>query len=139
MPGRAAAWSRWGSDLNDDSVVLRLRYGAFEAILAGDIGVHAESLLAGKVGAAEVLKVGHHGSAGSSGPSWLREIGAQVAVIEVGPNRYGHPSTDALARLAEAGAEVWRTDRDGTVVVTVSDSSMTVHSRRGVKTFLLRP
>ncbi len=132
-------WSGWGNDINDDSVVLRLRYGAFEAILAGDLGVRAESLLAGKVGAAELLKVGHHGSAGSSGTPWLREIGAQVAVIEVGPNRYGHPSPETLGRLAEAGAEVFRTDRDGTVVVLVAESTMTVRSRRGAKTFPLRP
>jgi competence protein ComEC len=59
--------------------------------------------------------------------------------VSVGPNRYGHPSPAALQRLAARGIEVWRTDRDGSVTVTVGDSGMTVRGRRGVRTFALRP
>jgi competence protein ComEC len=132
-------WTRWGEDLNDDSVVLLLRYGSFEAVLAGDLGVRAESLLAGRMGRVDLLKVGHHGSAGSSGIPWLRELRPKAAVVSVGPNRYGHPSPAAMQRLAARGVEVWRTDRDGTVSVTVGDSTMTVRGRRGARTFALRP
>jgi competence protein ComEC len=132
-------WARWGEDLNDDSVVLLVRYGSFEAVLAGDLGIRAESLLAGRMGRVDLLKVGHHGSAGSSGIPWLRELRPKAAVVSVGPNRYGHPSPAAMQRLAASGVEVWRTDRDGTVTVTVGDSAMTVRGRRGTRTFALRP
>ena len=132
-------WPRWHEDLNDDSVVLLVRYGAFEAVLAGDLGVRAESLLAGKVGRVDLLKVGHHGSAGSSGAPWLRELDPKAAVVSVGNNRYGHPAPSALRRLAEAGAAVWRTDRDGTISVSVGDSSMTLRGRRLSRQYPLRP
>jgi competence protein ComEC len=132
-------WSRWGLDLNDDSIVLLVRSGAFEAVLAGDLGERAESLLAGRIGRVDLLKVGHHGSAGSTGQRWLGELAPKAAVISVGPNRYGHPAPSALERLDAAHAGVWRTDRDGTVTVTVADSTMTVRGRRATRTYPLRP
>lgn len=132
-------WSRWHEDLNDDSVVLLIRAGAFEAVLAGDLGVRAESLLAGRVGRIDLLKVGHHGSAGASGVPWLSELRPKAAVVSVGANRYGHPAPAALARLAAAGVEVWRTDRDGTVSVSVAESSMTLRGRRTTRQYSLRP
>jgi competence protein ComEC len=132
-------WSRWRDDLNDDSVVLLVRAGPFEAVLSGDLGERAESLLAGKVGRIDLLKVGHHGSATSSGAAWLGELSPKAAVVSVGVNRYGHPAPATLARLAAAGVEVWRTDRDGTVSVLVGDSSMTLRSRRTYRQFPLVP
>ncbi len=132
-------WARWHDDLNDDSAVLLLRSGSFEALLAGDLGVRAESLLAGRVGRVDLLKVGHHGSRTSSGVPWLRELEPRAAIVSVGVNRYGHPAPEALERLAEAHAEVWRTDRDGTVTVTVAESTMTVRGRRPARTYSIRP
>ena len=132
-------WVRWREDLNDDSVVLLVRAGPFEAVLSGDLGERAESLLAGKVGRIDLLKVGHHGSATSSGAAWLGELSPKAAVVSVGVNRYGHPAPATLARLAAAGVEVWRTDRDGTVSVLVGDSSMTLRSRRTSRQFPLVP
>lgn len=132
-------WTRWRQDLNDDSAVLLVRLGAFEALLAGDLGVKGESLLAGRVGPVDLLKVGHHGSAGSSGIPWLAELEPKAAVVSVGVNRYGHPSPAALERLARAHADVWRTDREGTVTVLVAESTMTVRARRGSHTYPLRP
>ncbi len=132
-------WPRWHDDLNDDSAVLLLRAGSFEALLAGDLGVRAESLLAGRVGRVDLLKVGHHGSRGSSGLPWLEELAPRAAVVSVGPNRYGHPAPETLTRLAEAHVDVWRTDRDGTVTVSVAESSMTVRGRRPARTYSIRP
>ena len=132
-------WPRWHDDLNDDSAVLLVRSGAFEALLAGDLGVRAESLLAGRIGRVDLLKVGHHGSRGSSGTDWLRELEPRAAIVSVGANRYGHPAPEALERLSGAHAEVWRTDRDGTVTVTVAESTMTVRGRRSARTYSTRP
>jgi competence protein ComEC len=133
------AWSGWGADLNDDSAVLLVRYGAFEALLTGDLGVEAESLVARQAGAVELLKVGHHGSDGSSGAPFLAAIRPRVAVISVGTNRYGHPAPGALRRLEASGAAVWRTDRDGTVTVRVVDSILLVRGRRGERRYPIRP
>jgi competence protein ComEC len=132
-------WARWREDLNDDSAVLLLRAGAFEALLAGDLGVHAESLLAGRVGPVDLLKVGHHGSATSSGSAWLGELQPTAAVVSVGPNRYGHPAPASLARLTQAHADIWRTDRDGTVTVSVGESTMSIRGRGRARTYPLRP
>ena len=127
-------WAEWGTDLNENSVVLLVEYRGFRALLSGDAGLPAESLLAGKVGPVDLLKVGHHGSRGATGTAWLRELKPKEAIISVGENRYGHPSPEALARLSAAGAEVWRTDRDGTIEVRTDGHTMTIRSRRGVAT-----
>ena len=132
-------WAHWGEDLNDDSVVLLVRSGAFEALLAGDLGEKGEAELVGRIGAVDLLKVGHHGSAGSTGPAWLAELRPRVAVVSVGRNRYGHPSPEALRRLARAGSDVWRTDREGTVSIRVGDADMRVEGRSGARQYPLAP
>jgi competence protein ComEC len=132
-------WNHWREDLNDDSVVLQVRSGAFDAILAGDLGVRAEARLAGRIGRIDLLKVGHHGSASSTGAAWLDELKPRAAVISVGRNRYGHPSPDAMARLTQQGAEIWRTDRESSVTVTVADSTMTLRGRTRTGRYVLLP
>jgi competence protein ComEC len=133
------AWTGWRADLNDDSIVLLVRLGSFEAILAGDLGIRAESLLAGRIGRIDLLKVGHHGSAGSTGAPWLAELLPRAAVVSVGVNRYGHPAPSALARLADAGTEVWRTDREGSIRVTVRETTMELRGRRTTRAYGIRP
>ncbi len=112
------------SPTNENAVVLRLRYGATSALFTGDIGAPAEAaLLARGVDLrAELLKVAHHGSKGSSTAEFLAAVRPQAALIGVGrDNRYGHPAPEALDRLTAAGVNhVWRTDRDGRVEL-VSD------------------
>ena len=123
------AWAEWGLDLNEDSAVLLVEYGEFRALFPGDAGWDAERRMLGSVGRVDLLKVGHHGSATASGTQWLAELDPTVAVISVGRNRYGHPSRQALERLAEAGSDVWRTDRDGTITVTTDGSTMHLRGR----------
>ena len=107
------------SPTNENAVVLRLRYGAVSALFTGDIGADAEAALlaSGAPLSAEVLKVAHHGSAGSSTAPFLAAVRPRVALIGVGKdNRYGHPTQEALDRLAASGdVIVRRTDRDGAV------------------------
>ncbi|HXE58727.1 MAG TPA: DNA internalization-related competence protein ComEC/Rec2, partial [Gemmatimonadales bacterium] len=133
------AWKRWGEDLNEDSVVLRVRYHAFEALLAGDIGLPAESALAGRVGRVDLLKVGHHGSAGSTGTPWLAELRPRAAVISLGVNRYGHPAPATVGRLRRAGVSLWRTDRDGSVTVTTDGRRMVITADGREERFQLTP
>ncbi len=129
-------WTEWHADLNEDSIVLRVEYGAFSVLFAGDAGLHAEARMAGHVGPVDLLKVGHHGSRGATGDAWLDELRPRVAVVSVGArNRYGHPSAEALRRLSRHGVDVWRTDREGTVTVVSDGHRMTVRGRRGATTY----
>jgi competence protein ComEC len=122
------AWSGWGEDLNEDSLVLLVEFGAFRALFSGDAGFAAERYLKGRVGEVSVLKVGHHGSRGSTSDEWLAELSPRVAVVSVGANNYGHPAAQTLARLARRGIEVRRTDRDRTVTILTDGVSMAVRA-----------
>jgi competence protein ComEC len=109
--------------VNETSVVLRLVYGQFSALLTGDIGSETETLLvnSGQILRSNVLKVGHHGSKFSSAEAFLRAVKPAVALISVGQkNRYGHPTQEALERLRAVGARILRTDESGDIEV-VSD------------------
>ncbi len=131
----ATSWAGRGRDLNEDSIVLEVRYGAFVALLTGDAGFPAESVLSGRPGPVAVLKVGHHGSRHSTGTAFLAARQPQAAVISVGRNGYGHPAPATLDRLAAAGVPVWRTDRDGTVRIETDGNSFTVRGGRAARTF----
>ena len=127
-------WSGWGEDVNEDSVVLLVEFGAFQAIFAGDAGFQAEAAM-GPLPRIDLLKVGHHGSRGSTGDAWLDALAPRVAVVSLGRNDYGHPAPATLRRLAVHRVEVRRTDRDGTVSVSTDGRQMTVRSRAGVTTY----
>jgi len=123
-------WTHWREDLNEDSLVLLVEYGAFQALFAGDAGIVAESLLIRRSGAVDLLKVGHHGSRTASGNAWLDRLQAKAAVLSVGKiNRYGHPNGETLERLARHSTAIWRTDRDGTVDVETDGRTMIVRGK----------
>jgi competence protein ComEC len=122
-------WAGWGEDLNEDSLVLLIEYGAFEVLFAGDAGFPAEAEMRGRTRRVDLLKVGHHGSRGSTGDEWLDSLRPRAAVISVGHNNYGHPSRETLDRLHRHHVTVWRTDQDGPVSVMTDGKQMTVRSR----------
>jgi competence protein ComEC len=131
----AAGWAGAGRDLNEDSVVLELRFGEFSALFTGDAGFAAESAFVPLLGPIDLLKVGHHGSRGATGESLLGRTGVRTAVVSAGRNRYGHPSPDALGRLAAAGVATWRTDREGSVAVETDGRTFTIRGGQTVATF----
>jgi competence protein ComEC len=105
-----------GETCNDDSIVLRVDYGATSLLLTGDAehAAEQEMLAAGAPLAADVLKVGHHGSSGGTSAEFLAAVGPRLAVISVGAeNHFGHPSPEVLGRLS--GIEVLRTDENGRI------------------------
>jgi len=111
------------SDVNNNSIVLRLVYGRVSFLLAGDVEEEAEwVLLSSKEGlASTILKSPHHGSDTSLNPKFLEAVNPQLAVIQCGAdNKFGHPDPTTLAMLEEHGVTVLRTDQNGTVEV-VSD------------------
>ena len=68
----------------------------------------------------EVLVAGHHGSASSTSEELLEALTPEAAVISVGDNSYGHPAEDALRRLRLADVDICRTDKQGTVHLSVN-------------------
>ena len=109
-----SAWTVSLDDPNEASTVVRARYGAVRFLLVGDAEAGEEQWLLDHAPdlAADVLKVGHHGSRTSSTPAFLDAVGARLALISVGSgNRYGHPDAGVIASLAERGAFVLRTDQ----------------------------
>ena len=115
-----STWTSALTDANEASTVVRVKYGMVRFLLTGDaeqgeerwLMEHADSL------GADVLKVGHHGSSTSTGDEFIRRVCPRVALISVGAmNSYGHPSGDVIAALRRAGAQVLRTDHEGSIVV----------------------
>ena len=111
-----------GSDtLNDTSIVLKLSFGHFDALLTGDIGFDIENQLDFSSGLGiEVLKVAHHGSKYSTSEEFLQQIRPQLAVISVGRNRFGHPAKEVIERLSNQAIKLLRTDQEGEIEI-VSD------------------
>lgn len=105
---------------NEEGIVLRLRTEKETILLTADISEEIEELLLERHTplTSAVLKVGHHGSKTSSSGNFLAAVGADTAVISVGANnRYGHPTSDALERLADFGLKIFRTDEAGAVSI----------------------
>ena len=127
-----SAWTASLSDPNEASTVVRVRYGSVRFLLTGDAERREEAwLLSNARGslAADVLKVGHHGSITSSTAAFVDAVGPRVALVSVGAaNVYGHPSADVMRRLADAGATVLRTDQLGTVVLRTDGTTIEVEA-----------
>lgn len=109
-------------DVNACSIVLKLTHANASILFTGDAGESVEGRLVAEFGdelSADVLKVGHHGSATSSTSALLEKVRPRLAYIEVGAgNSYGHPRQTTLDRLLAAGAEIHRTDLEGTFTLT---------------------
>jgi competence protein ComEC len=121
---------------NDNSFVLRIRFGVRAILMVGDAEHAEEAELLARFGEggglrADVLKVGHHGSRTSSSAAFLAAIAPEVAVISCGVrNRFGHPHAETLTALSGHAARVLRTDRDGSIVVTTNGRSLDVRAMR---------
>lgn len=121
-------------DLNNYSAVIRIEYGDSSFVLTGDAEELAEKemLLSSENLKADVLKIGHHGSSGSTCPAFLKAVAPQYAVIMSGvDNDYGHPHRETLAVLNAAGVKVYRTDLNGTINITSDGHSININSVGG--------
>ncbi len=126
---------------NDDSVVLDVRYRDVSILLMGDVGTAVEREIIPLLQPApiRILKVGHHGSRTSTSQAFLDAWRPQIAIISCGRgNTFGHPAPEVLQRLEEVGATVYRTDRDGQIVVEVERNSVRAKTFDGRETHYLR-
>jgi competence protein ComEC len=122
-------WDNTNSDPNNDSLVIMLHYGEDTVLFGGEPEQPGQQQLLDEHAPiqAEVLKVPHHG-AGTSLPAFFQAVHPLIAVVPVGPNSYGHPVPSTLAAIAATGAQIWRTDQHGDVVVTFDARGPTVTS-----------
>ena len=101
---------------DDESLVLHLEYGKTSALLVGDSHRRIEKLLLAENPQADLLKVGHHGSATSSSPEFLAAVQPRWAIVSVGLyNSFRHPRPEVMRRYASAGIWTQRTDLAGAV------------------------
>jgi competence protein ComEC len=120
-------------DLNENSMVMRLKYGDISFLIASDAGFAAECEMTSEnlPLRSKVLVVGHHGSELATSESWLRAVSPGVAAISVGRrNTYGHPSKEVLLLLKRLKVKVYRTDISGAVVFSTDGSSLRVKTYR---------
>jgi len=120
-------------DLNRNSIVLRLAYGSTAILFTGDASkdTEAEMIAAGLPLGADILKVGHHGSNSATSPAFLTLVQPAIAVYSAGKgNSYGHPNPDTLARLSGAGAQVFGTDVNGTIIFDIDETGYSVQTTK---------
>ena len=118
------------TDMNNPSVVMMARWGNTKVLFTGDAETKAEERIIERFGKelkCDVLKLGHHGSHSSTWESGLLDYAKpSIGVISCGEgNKYGHPHTEALDALAEYNVTVYRTDIDGTIVLTSDGTTIT--------------
>ncbi len=125
-----------GGDANNASIVLRITFENVSFLFTGDLettggeNVILSALSQGFIDdiSADVLKVGHHGSSTSTSSSWLQAVDPDYAAIEVGyGNPYGHPHNEVVQRLENYGALVYRTDLDGTFIMSTDGNTLEVY------------
>lgn len=119
---------------NDSSLILSVTYGDGVFLFTGDAEREAEQAVLAdypELLAADVLKVGHHGSADATTYLFLREIMPEIAVISCGAdNLYGHPTDSVLSRLRDAEVTVYRTDLHGDITIGFDDGEWYVTTEK---------
>lgn len=118
----------YGGNANDYSVAILLEYGKNRFLFTGDAeeASEAEMLTNGIDISADVYKVAHHGSRSASTQEFLNAVQPKYAVISCGEgNSYGHPHAEVLNRLRSMGAEVFRTDEQGSIIASSDGENIT--------------
>ena len=115
-----------GAELNNRSLVTRLDCGPHSLLFTADAERQAleylQHLPHGR--SANIVKVPHHGAKSSLHTVWINQIEAQAMVVSVGShNRYGHPASEVVAAYEDRGIPMYRTDRDGAIMIEVPPDS----------------
>ena len=107
---------------NEQCLAILCTYGDYDLLITGDMSMAAERQLIAEhdLPDIEALVVGHHGSKSSTSEELLEAVTPEVGIISVGDNSYGHPTEDALRRLVLADVDIYRTDLQGTVHLSVN-------------------
>jgi competence protein ComEC len=120
-------------DLNNDSIVLRLIYGDIKILLAGDLlqlGERRFLNLRTEL-TSQILKVAHHGENYSSSYDFLKSVKPEAAIISVSEdNIYARPHQEALKRLTQIGAKIYRTDHSGNIILKTNGRTYSIKAEK---------
>jgi competence protein ComEC len=116
-------------DSNDGSVVAKLSYGNESIMLTGDSTAKTERILLDENSPAglqsTILKAGHHGSRTSSSLDFVKAVAPSYFLISDGKdNKYGHPHQETLDIVSSVGAQIFRTDLLGTIIMHSDGQNM---------------
>ena len=121
---------------NDNSIVVKLRYGNMSFLFPADASTNVEDQLiySGFNLKSDVLMLGHHGSKYSTSKQFLKEVDPKLAVISVGKNnRYGHPSSRVLKILNDKNIKILRTDKDGDISIKCDGKKIKITTKKSNK------
>lgn len=121
-------------DANNYSIVMKLKYGSTSYLFTGDAEniSEGETIEKGFDISANLIKLGHHGSNSSTSEEFLDRVNPQYAIISVGTgNDYGHPTKNTMDKLKKRSIPVYRTDENGTIVVTSDGDSIIFNTNPG--------
>lgn len=116
-----------GNNINNYSTVLKVTYGQNSIIMTGDAesAVEKEFLKLNANIKATVLKVSHHGSKTATIEEFIDAVNPMYALISCGQNnRYNHPSQEVIERLNKKNIKIYRTDKDGQVVMRITEKEI---------------
>lgn len=127
------------SNVNNSSVVLKITCGSHSLLIASDAERESERemLLSGADLSADLLRLGHHGSASSTSYRFLRRVAPQYAVISVAAeNPYGHPAEAVLSRISDCAVTLYRTDVHGDICFIAGEGGFSVKTQTGQPAYL---
>ena len=107
----------------EETMCVMLSAGEFHALITGDAALISERILVEREDLPDIniIVAGHHGSASSTGETLLDVVTPEVAVISVGQNSYGHPSSQVIDRLKARGINIYRTDKQGNLIISIKN------------------
>ncbi|MGE8206179.1 DNA internalization-related competence protein ComEC/Rec2 [Heyndrickxia sp. NPDC080065] len=115
---------------NNSSLVLYAQFGGKRWLFTGDLEKQGEEEMIRKYRMdIDVIKIGHHGSKGSSSPLFIEHFKPKYAIISAGKNnRYGHPHQDVLGVLEKNNTKILRTDENGAIQYKYFQNDGTFHT-----------
>lgn len=117
------------NDINDSSIVLKLRHGNNTFLLTGDATSNVEKTLLNEDLKSDVLKIAHHGSDYSTTDEFLNKVDPKYTVVSVGSkNSYGHPASSTLKKLDKKNIKLYRTDLEGTIIFKSDGENINVET-----------
>ncbi len=119
---------------NNTSILMILQYGNKKVMFTGDAEFEEENYVLSKYASStldiDVLKVGHHGSAGSTSDAFLKVLTPEYATISSGKeNKYGHPTLRALSRLQRSRAKILRTDQNNDIIINIYEDKIILQNQ----------
>lgn len=113
------------NDANEESLVTRISFDGITLMTSGDVSIARENDIIERSGnlQSDILMLGHHGSASSTGDNWLQAVNPQIAFYQAGvDNQYGHPSPETVERVEAAGIPLYGTAELGTISIYVDEN-----------------